>query len=342
MLKFFADFAMTCLTTQNKAKKIKVLEIACNDGSQLDAFKRIANGNIITVGVDPAKNIYDEITSKKDHDIWCEFFSQNIVDKLIAKYGTFDIIVAQNVFAHVSYPNKFLYFLEQLMHPTTELYIQTSQKNMIIENQFDTVYHEHISFFNTNSMKILCEANKLYLNSVNEHSVHGTSYIFNISKTCKYGNTVDYLDIEDRNGLYNLDIYNKFRFNCIAFKNRFCQKIENFKLKNTKIIAFGSTAKSMTIFNFCDLTYNDIDIMIDENPLKQNQYTPGSHIKVVSIDVLKYIDKNTVIIITAWNFYDEIKKKIAAKINEYEIQYDISLLNLNTLVEELCETKAKK
>ena len=68
------------------------------------------------------------------------------------------------------------------MNDTTQLYIQTSQKNMILEHQFDTVYHEHLSYFNTNSIKILCEQNNLILNNIEEHQIHGTSYIFNISK----------------------------------------------------------------------------------------------------------------------------------------------------------------
>jgi len=335
---FFDEFATKVLKSslENQPKStLKVLEIACNDGSQLDAFLRL-NSNIITVGVDPAENIYKEFSSKKKHDILCEFFSQKSVDKLKGKYGSFDVIIAQNVFAHIDYPREFLHFVSQLMDNNTKLYIQTSQKNMIIENQFDTVYHEHLSFFNTNSMKILCERNGLVLNNVDEHSIHGTSYIFNISKNYEVqSNTKEVLESECNKGLYSLDTYKQYRLKCLKYKNDFNSKILAYKLDNKDIIAFGSTAKSMTVFNFCGLKHDVIDFMIDENPLKHNLYTPGSGLQVVTIDSLENIRNDTVIIITAWNFYSEIKQKIINKIAEYNIKHQIILLDINTLCEEI-------
>jgi 2-polyprenyl-3-methyl-5-hydroxy-6-metoxy-1,4-benzoquinol methylase len=342
MLSYFDEFATKSLTSFISKRKIvnnriKVLEIACNDGSQLDAFVKSMKAidseiNVTCVGVDPAKNIYNEISSKKSHDIYCEFFTQETVRKLQSKYGTFDIIVAQNVFAHVSYPHQFLQYLSQMMHDGTQLYIQTSQKNMILENQFDTVYHEHISFFNANSMKKLCEANGLILNNIDEHSVHGTSYIFNISLTKDpHANINEVWDKEQMEGLYSLDTYEKYKALCIEYKRHFCEKLNG----KTNVMAFGSTAKSMTILNYCDVSSEQISVVIDENPLKQNLYTPGSHIRVGGISELQTINCDTAIIITAWNFYDEIKNKICDKLIEYDISAKVTLLNLDTLEEEI-------
>jgi hypothetical protein len=100
-------------------------------------------------------------------------------------------------------------------------------------------------------------------------------------------------------------------------------------------MAFGSTAKSMTIFNYCDVSSEQISVVIDENPLKQNLYTPGSHIRVGGISELQTINCDTTIIITAWNFYDEIKNKICDKLIEYDISAKVTLLNLDTLEEEI-------
>jgi nucleoside-diphosphate-sugar epimerase/2-polyprenyl-3-methyl-5-hydroxy-6-metoxy-1,4-benzoquinol methylase len=332
---FFDYFAEKTLKTADIGKQLKILEIACNDGSQLDAFKRYRE-NVITVGVDPAQNIYNDISSKKCHDIYCEFFSQHTVDKLKDKYGIFDIIVAQNVLAHIDYPRDFLHYVSQLMGNETELYIQTSQKNMILENQFDTVYHEHQSFFNTNSMKMLCETNNLYLNNIEEHSIHGVSYIFKICKTAALqSNVEEILEYERSKGLYSLDTYKTYKINCLLYKNEFSKRLLEYKLNNRRIIAFGCTAKSMTVFNFCNLTSEYIDYMIDENPWKHNKYTPGSRIPIRGIEALQEIYKNTVIIVTAWNFYDEIKSKIEKKKKEYDIVHDILLLNMNSLLEEI-------
>ena len=333
----FAQKAFQYCNIEDSNNQIKILEIACNDGSQLDAFVRL-NHEIITVGVDPAENIYRDISSKKRHDIYCEFFSQETVNKLKSKYQTFDIIVAQNVFAHIDYPSDFLKYVKQLMNDKTRLYIQTSQKRMISENQFDTVYHEHLSFFNTNSMKLLCEYNGLILDNVDEHPIHGCSYIFGISKQMsEFSNTHLVLQEENDKGLYNINTYHEYKLKCLEYKNKFHNKIIQYKLDKKSIIAFGSTAKSMTLFNSCNLDSLYIDYMIDDNPLKHNLYTPGSKILVCPTDILRDINADTVIIITAWNFYQEIKQKILNKLTEYNIHHSIYLLDINSLHEEVLQ-----
>jgi nucleoside-diphosphate-sugar epimerase len=345
--KFFNEFAVATLfyhcgriDSQNLTE-IKVLDIACNDGSQLDAFYNFMNNieshvKITTVGVDPAENIYRDISShKSEHDIYCEFFSQSTVNKLKEKYGHFDIIIAQNVFAHIDYPSDFLNFTSQLMHNDSSLYIQTSQKNMILENQFDTAYHEHLSFFNTNSMNILCHKNDLILSNVHEHPIHGTSYIFEIGKTPRDNNNVqEILKEEFNSGLYTDATYQFYNLRCLQYRNNFCNKVLQYKLEDKQIIAFGSTAKSMTVFNFCNLSNSHIDFMIDENQLKQGLFTPGSNILVCPILDLKDITNDCVILITAWNFYNEIKEKIKNKVTELKIKYKVTLLNIDSLEEE--------
>lgn len=345
--KFFKDFATAILFNQcfkvncENMTEIKVLDIACNDGSQLDAFHNFMSNaespiKVTTVGVDPAENIYRDFTShKKEHDIYCEFFSQSTVDKLKEKYGHFDIIIAQNVFAHIDYPSDFLKYVKQLMNDTTSLYIQTSQKNMILENQFDTAYHEHLSFFNTNSMNILCKNNELVLCNVHEHDIHGTSYIFEIGKlSTPIGNVDTIIEEESEKGLYSKELYKFYNLRCLQYKNEFSHKVLGYKIQDKQVIAFGSTAKSMTVFNFCGLTNEYIDFMIDESPLKQGLFTPGSNILVCPISSLKDIIGECVILVTAWNFYTEIKEKIKSKLEEYNIDYPITLLNIDTLEEE--------
>lgn len=347
--KFFEEFAIATLfyhfgriDTQNPTE-IKVLDIACNDGSQLDAFRNFINNiastdiKITTVGVDPAENIYRDISSNKsEHDIYCEFFSQSTVDKLKEKYGHFDIIIAQNVFAHIDYPSDFLKYTKQLMKDSTSLYIQTSQKNMILQNQFDTAYHEHLSFFNTNSMNILCHKNDLVLSNVHEHPIHGSSYIFEIGKTPRDNTNVQEIIRDEHNsGLY-LDVtYQFYNLRCLQYRNDFCNKVLGYKLADKQVIAFGSTAKSMTVFNFCNLSNTHIDFMIDENQLKQGLFTPGSNILVCPMSDLKDINKDCVILITAWNFYNEIKDKIKNILTELQIKHPVTLLNIDSLEEEV-------
>ena len=337
--KYFDEFAIfTLVQTDMSSKKLKVLDIACNDGTQLDSFLNqptlidYTKLDITTVGVDPAENIYNNISSHKtQHDIYCEFFTESTVDKLKKKYGKFDIIIAQNVFAHIDYPGEFLKYARELMDDNSSLYIQTSQKNMILENQFDTAYHEHLSFFNAKSMDKLCQKNDLVLNQVYDSDIHGTSYIFKINKIeHDNSNKITMLNEELEKGLYSDITYSLYNLKCLKYKNDFNNKVIEYKLQNKQVIAFGSTAKSMTVINFCNLNNKYIDFMIDENPLKQGLFTPGSNIIVCSLDSLKDISKNCVILITAWNFYKEIKEKIELKLKELSIKYEVSLLNIDT------------
>ena len=142
--KWFADFvleyAANCRWNWPNPKVNSVLDVACNDGTQLDYFKE---RGVETYGVDPAENLWE--LSSKNHDVICEYF-----DSVFFGFK-FDVITAQNVFAHNGNPKKFLDDCFELKNDNSMLYIQTSQAEMILNNQFDTIYHEHVSFFNINS-----------------------------------------------------------------------------------------------------------------------------------------------------------------------------------------------
>ena len=344
--EYFNNFALCILIryayyNQYKLKpntdlvELKILDIACNDTSQLQAFETIAikcGLKLTRVGVDPAENIYNTISKHTNNDIYCEFFSQETVDKLKMKYTDFDIIIAQNVFAHIDDPGHFLGLTKQLMNKSSMLFIQTSQKNMIKNSEFDTAYHEHLSFFNTFSMNLLCKQANLFLNRCDQAPIHGTSYIFEIldSKTNKgteENNINEQLYNEINDKLYCQELYKKYSINCILYRNKFHNKILEYSLQNKKIIGYGSTAKSNVLLNFCGLSSNEIDWIIDENVLKQGLHTPGSNILIRDINSLQEITTNTVIIVFAWNFFEEIKNKIATHVT------NVTLLNINPLEE---------
>jgi SAM-dependent methyltransferase len=282
-----------------------VLDIACNDGTQLDSFK--AKG-FTTYGVDPAENLY-EISSKK-HEVICDYFTDEYVDTLKAK--NIDIINAQNVFAHNSYPVKFLQQCRDIMHEDSVLFVQTSQANMVMNNEFDTIYHEHLSFFNANSMNELATRAGLHLINVEKTPIHGTSYVFVFKKRPAPGNVDDVLRLEQGHGLQDLQTYEMYAQKCYGVLEQLKDAIREYRI-NYRIVGYGAAAKGMTLINAGNLYF---DFVIDDNPMKQGKYCPGSHIPVVSIDELdKYEDESIIFIPLAWNFFDEISSKIKAKRN---------------------------
>jgi 2-polyprenyl-3-methyl-5-hydroxy-6-metoxy-1,4-benzoquinol methylase len=307
--KFIDDY-YTSRNTNISTKEKKVLDIASNDGSQLDCFKALG---WTTYGVDPATNLVP-IAIEKGHHVVCDFWNDNVAKQL----PIMDVITAQNVFAHTQYLDEFLQACKLIMDDNTLLFIQTSQKNMIVNNEFDTTYHEHISFYNTKSMKTLVERNGLFLNRVLEAEIHGYSYIFEIGKVSNLETKVivnQYLKEEDDKGIYNEQTYFDFNEKTQIIVHNLKQEIEDFKSNGYKCIGFGAAAKGQTVLCYGEI---GLDYIIDENPLKINLLSPKMNIPIVSIDHfindtnINENDKENkyVILILAWNFATEIKEKI--------------------------------
>ena len=291
--EWFSNFVL-----EDAPQCTSVLDIACNDGTQLDCFKE---KGVETYGIDPAENLYE--LSSKNHDVKCEYFDSVFFGFL------FDVIIAQNVFAHNSDPKKFLDDCCELMDDDSRLYIQTSQAHMVQNNQFDTVYHEHISFFNINSMNELVKRTGLHLVDVIKTPVHGVSYLFVLSKKKMNEHRIQNLiDVERETGLYSKKTYEDYKQNILNIVESFKDVVGSVSGKYP-VIGYGAAAKGNTFLNFADIK---LDYVIDDNELKQGLYTPGTNIEIKSVELLKEYgeDDRILFVPLAWNFYDEIRKRI--------------------------------
>ena len=300
--EYFDSFAVYVLKNNPNSKN--VLDIACNDGSQLDSFAKIG---LKTYGVDPAENLY-ELSKSKGHDIVCDYFTKKSIKKLGG--NKFDLITAQNVFAHNTYPLYFLKLCKKILKKNGSLYIQTSQANMVVNNEFDTIYHEHISFFNTISMKHLVEKSGLFLNDVIKSDIHGTSYVFVIGKNENVTKNVqESIDDIIKNNLTDTLTYIKYSLNAYDTTINLKNTIKKYKDKGYHIIGYGAAAKGNTLLNFGGIS---VDYILDDNELKLNLYTPGMNILIKEPEFIKSLPDNVPIVFIpfAWNFYKEIKSKI--------------------------------
>ena len=296
-MKWFVDYV---LETTIWGKGNTVLDIACNDGTQLDYFK---DEGFKTYGVDPAENLHE--LSSKNHEVVCDYFN---ADKF---HRQFDVITAQNVFAHNSNPKEFLEHCDELMHEESVLYIQTSQAEMILNNQFDTIYHEHVSFFNINSMNELVKRTNLTLTDVIKTPVHGISYLFRLTKNTFAGKrkVFNEIEVERQRGLLSKKTYNEYTKNITKLVSDFKELIENSKREGFELIGYGAAAKGMTFLNFADVK---LDYILDDNKLKHHLYTPGTNVPIKPNGFLKQYKENDKILFIplAWNFYNEIQERI--------------------------------
>lgn len=279
-----------------------VLEIGCNDGSQLNYFKKMGYE---TWGIDPAENIYP--TSSKNHNIICDFLNDDSIDKIPA---VFDILYAQNVFAHNDNPTEFLKLLRRKMNHHSLLFIQNSQCDMIANGEFDTIYHEHRSFYTHSSMAALAERAGLHIIDFVKGTIHGGSGIYVLSRDMeKPARLKNLIDLETAAGLHKMDTYHKWARNSEILVTDLVTAI-NYQRKNQNrlVVGYGAPAKGMTLLNYGNI---DLDFIIDDAPLKQGRFTPGTGIPVVSIDHLdKHKHREICFVPLAWNFYDEIVGRI--------------------------------
>jgi len=302
-LEYFEWFAKM-VSDKIKTNNGKVLDIGCNDGSQLDFLKTIG---FETFGIDPAINLHP--LSSKNHNVICDYFNEDNVQFS----EKFNLIICQNAFAHNYNQLQFLEKSKSILANNGLIFITISQALMIMNNEFDTIYHEHYSYYNVKSMDILCKRAGLFLVDMIPHPIHGTSYIFVISSTNNPSQNIQRLIEEERvNGLHDSNVYKNYSAQAKKISKDFKLITDELRTKGFTLIGYGSPAKGNTMLNFSDVV---LDFIVDDNPLKQNKFTPGTSIPIYGIDSLdKYKNLDSICFIPlAWNFFDEISKKISNK-----------------------------
>ena len=196
------------------------------------------------------------------------------------------------------------------MSDDTVLFIQTSQADMVLHNEFDTIYHEHVNFFNANSMNELARRSGLNLIDVIKTPIHGNSYIFVLSKQSVNQHRVqNIIDLEIAHGLLNIDTYDRWSETVHTTVNQLIATVNQHRQEGFTLVGYGAAAKGNTLLNFAGI---QLDVIIDDNPLKQGKYTPGTSVPIVSIDYLQNQgqDAKLLFVPLAWNFFKEIKLKI--------------------------------
>jgi SAM-dependent methyltransferase len=289
------DIVAKMITDEASTEGRKILDIACNDGTFLRSFRKFGWE---AYGIDPAQNIIDTVNDK-DLNVKCDYFP---VDPFGIK---FDAITCFNVVAHVPNPFDFLNGCKDLLAPDGKIYIQTSQREMVKNGEFDTIYHEHHSFFSISSMNALCERVGLVLEDVRERPVHGKSYLFVISNNRSEDKNVHINNLIDLENYISLEsTYQNFTNKVTNNKQRLLDIINSSKLK---VIGYGAAAKGVVMSNYIG---KKINYIVDENPLKIGKVIGSVNIPIVGPDTLLEEPDDLTIIVYAWNFYDEVFKKI--------------------------------
>jgi len=290
-----------------------VLEVGSNDGYLLQYFKEY---NIPVLGVEPAENVARAAIEKGiPTDI--TFFNSSYAKKLREKGKLADLIIGNNVLAHNPNLHDFVEAMKIALKPNGIITMEFPHlMRLIQENQFDTIYHEHFSYFSFYAVKKLFSWHELEIFDVEEIPTHGGSlriYAKHKGANSKLLATTkrveDLLEKEKDFGLFDLQTYSNFRKKVEATKRAFLLFLIQAKNEGKKIVGYGAPAKASTLLNYCGVRTDFIDYTVDRNPHKQGKFIPGVHIPIKHPDKIKE-DRPDYVIIFPWNIKDEIMEQL--------------------------------
>jgi SAM-dependent methyltransferase len=307
--KTYADMAVQRF---GLSKQSLVIEIASNDGYLLQYF---VTREIPVLGVEPAANVA-EAALKKGVATTVRFFDEDMARDLVAQGTTADLLVANNVLAHVPKLNDFVRGVKIVLKANGVITLEFPHlMRLMQENQFDTIYHEHFSYFSFMAVEGIFAAHGLTLFDVEELPTHGGSLRIYARHTEDTSKPIGYRVIELRAqekdaGLASLESYLCFADKVKATKYKLLNFLIKAKCEQKSIVGYGAPAKGNTLLNYCGIRSDFIDYTVDRSPHKQGHFLPGTHIPIYHPDRIKETRPDYLLILP-WNLRDEIIEQMA-------------------------------
>lgn len=289
----------------------QVIEVASNDGYLLRYFKA---GGVSVLGVEPAKNVAD-VAIAAGIPTRVAFFGTKFARELRDSGVAADLLVANNVLAHVPGINDFVGGLKVLLKPDGTVTVEYPHLGALISDcQFDTIYHEHFFYLSLTFVKRLFERHGLRIVRVERLATHGGSLrVF--ACHAEYDVTPDpsveeVLRAEKADGLETLEVYGRFARRVTRITSDVKSFLLDVRRSRRKIAGYGAPAKGNTLLNACGVTSELLPFTVDRSPHKQGLYLPGTHIPIRNVDAINE-DRPDFVLILPWNLRDEITEQLS-------------------------------
>ena len=310
-LNHVKEYTTMMIKRFNLNNKSHIIEIASNDGYLLDFFSK---SNIPVLGIEPASNVA-ETAIKKGIPTLMEFFSTKIAQELKNNSKQADILIGNNVLAHVPDINDFVKGMKILLKPDGIITMEFPHiLQLIKQNQFDTIYHEHYSYFSFTIIQKIFFSQKLTVFDVEEISTHGGSLRIFVkhseNKTLGITENVQKLvKKENENELSSLSTYLGFTKKIVKLRKEFNKFLEEAHKDDKSVVCYGAPAKGNTLLNYFKINPKLIKYAVDLSPHKQGLFLPGTHLPIKTPSQIEET-KPDYIIILPWNLKDEIMEQI--------------------------------
>lgn len=300
-------------------KDATTVEIGCNDGVLLRPIADQGVGN--TIGVDPAKNIVETVQDER-LTLINDFFGLPVANSIVEKYGRADLIMANNVFAHISDINGITEGVKAALADDGVFIFEVHYLGKIIQElQYDFIYHEHIYYYSLLALQNHLARHGMVIFDLKPIPIHGGSIrYYAAKKDSKHAQSISsrVKELESQEKAFGYDkpeAYRKFAANVEAKKDKLMKLLETLRKKGRTVIGYGASGRANTIIQYCGITDKHVAYMIDDGPAKQGMYTPGSHLRITDNSALK-TDKPDYVLLFAWSFYDEIIAKCAEYLDD--------------------------
>jgi SAM-dependent methyltransferase len=307
----------------NLGRGSMVMELASNDGYLLQNF---VERGIRAIGIEPAANIA-AVAEKKGVPTVVKFFGRETARELAAEYGQADLLIGNNVLAQVPDLNDFVAGMKIALKPGGAITMEFPHlMRLMNENQFDTVYHEHFSYFSFIAVEKIFTHHGLSVFDVEELPTHGGSLrIYGRHDGAgPVGERVVAMRKTERDaGLDRIDTYRNFGEQVKETKRKLLEFLIDAKRAGKSIVGYGAPGKGNTLLNYCGIRTDFIDYTVDRNPYKQGKLLPGTHIPILHPDRIRETRPDYVLILP-WNFKDEIMAQMA-NIREWGGQFVVPI-----------------
>lgn len=289
-----------------------VVEVASNDGYLLQHF--VARG-IPALGVEPARNVA-RVAIEKGVPTRIDFFGREMAVRMVAEGQRADLLIGNNVLAQVPDLNDFVAGMKTVLNPLGVITMEFPHlMNLVTENQFDTIYHEHFSYFSLLTAEKIFAAHGLTVFDVEQLPTHGGSLRVYARRTADDTHPVHdrvhaLRDREIEAGYDQMEVYEAFGERVRETKRKLLDFLIQAKREGRVIVGYGAPGKGNTLLNYCGIRTDFLDYTVDRNPYKQGKYLPGTHIPIYPPDRIRKTRPDDVLILP-WNFKDEIMDQMA-------------------------------